>query len=116
MSVNKGRERWGLNHGFKKEKNMVSCRVVLQENLKILELSSRKDAVDLIKSVSEGFVEKNIIFHKISQLFWRRVAAHNNMDGILYKYTDYLHYNTFLKSWDCDSIVVFNPINATIVM
>ena len=35
-------------------------------------------------------------------------------DGIYYENSSNLHFNTIFNAWDCDSIVLFNPTNATI--
>lgn len=135
ISVNGDWERWCESENFRDVKNEVICDVYLKPNLLFIRISTVDDANELVRFLLPDIIDYSPGFHfDISDLInfshyqleafkkgkpvtssdvWRN--ALNRCDGIYYENSGPLHFQTIFNTWDCDSIMLFNPRNASIV-
>ncbi len=131
ISVNGDWEQWCVSENFRDVKNEVICDVYLKPNLLFIRISTVDDADELIRFLlpdirdyNPGFrfnISDLINFHhyqfehlKRGEKITQRAAwanALNRCDGIYYENSWDLHINTIFNTWDCDSVMLFDPRN-----
>jgi len=134
ISVDGGWEDWCTSEEFRDVQNETICDVYLKPNLTFIRISTVQDANELMLFlVPELYLYKSesdfplsdlmtISRYQIHELYkgnlvtarkvWRK--AFDICDGIYYEDSGDLHFHTFFNTWDCSSIMLFDPHNATI--
>jgi len=133
ISVDGDWERWCTSEDFIDVENSIICNVYLKPNLAFIRISTVEDADELTKfilpNLKNRYPEMNslsgmlnfsympmIELHKGNIPTQRKVWANalDNCDGIYYENSGHLHFDTFFNTWDCDSLMLFDPRNATL--
>ena len=131
ISVNGDWERWCESENFRDVKNETICDVYLKSNLLFIKISTVEDSDELIRFLLPDMPDYNpgfrfnisdLInfshyeferlkkgFHITAREVWRN--AMNSCDGIYYVNSCALHFQTIFNTWDCDSIMLFDPRN-----
>jgi len=131
ISVNGDWERWCESEEFRDIQNSTICNVYLKANLLFIRISTVDDADELvqfllpdIRDYNPGFQFNisdlvNFSHYQFEQfkkgnpvtpkMIWSN--AFNICDGIYYENSWKLHMHTIFNTWDCDSIVLFDPRN-----
>jgi len=135
ISVNYGWEEWSGAENFQQDRD-VQCNVFIKPNLTFIRISTVDEANELIRFLLPNMRDYNPGFHfEISDLIqfshyefeqikkgkkvnsgttWNN--ALNSCDGIYYENSWELHMNTIFNTWDCDSLVLFDPSNVLSIM
>ena len=128
-------EDWCTSEEFRNVDVETICNVYLKPNLTFIRISTVEDANELmlflVPELSLHYVKSNffplsdlmtIIHYQIHELHKgnlvtaRKVWANalNNCDGIYYENSGDLHFHTIFNTWDCNSIMLFDPRNVSI--
>ena len=128
-------EDWCTSEEFRNVDTETICNVYLKPNLTFIRISTVNDADELMSFLipeivkyqlldfdcrpsdmmtlmqyqTQGFRDGIMITAK--QL-WRK--ALDSCDGIYYENSGSLHFNTIFNTWDCSSIMLFDPRNVSI--
>ena len=128
-------ERWCTGEQFIDIPDQTICNVYLKPNLLFIRISTVSDADELFL-----FLIPELIHHQVSEYSCalsdllnisryqihelhkgNLVTAHSVWDkaiqicdGIYYENSSDLHFHTIFNTWDCDSIILFDPRNSTI--
>ena len=131
ISINGDWERWCESEHFRDVQSETICDVYLKPNLSFIKISTVHDANELVQFILPDIRQHDIGFsNNISDLinFSRYEIEHmqrgkritqrtvwinalNSCDGIYYENSWDLHMNTIFNTWDCDSIMLFDPRN-----
>ena len=137
ISINGDWERWCTGENFRDVKNATICDVYLKPNLLFIRISTVLDADELflflipeLKAHYDGFYDFSsslsdlisISRYQIHELYKGNLVTARSVwgkaleicDGIYFENSTDLHFHTIFNTWDCDSIVLFNPSNLTI--
>ena len=138
ISINGDWERWCTGEEFVDVENATTCDVYLKPNLLFIRISTVYDADELFLFLIPELKHHNLFpehsfstplsdlinisnyqieqVHKGNLVTARSVwgKALDTCDGIYYENSSDLHFYTIFNTWDCDSIVLFDPTNATI--
>ena len=137
ISMNGDWERWCESEQFRDVKKETICDVYVKPNLTFIRIENIEDANDLIRfilpDIKNEFPDLNNSFggeFPISDLLnfsryqinllkkgvdlghrevWGRALA--SCDGIYYVNSWELHINTIFNTWDCDTLMLFDPRN-----
>jgi len=135
ISVDGDWERWCISEEFRNVNRETICNVYLKPNLTFIRISTVGDADELALFLLPGLENTfhDIVFHlsdlltfshhhieKIRQgipvtpkTVWAN--ALNSCDGIYYENSGDLHFDTFFNTWDCDSLMLFDPRHVTLL-
>ncbi len=137
ISINGDWERWCTGEEFRDVKNATICDVYLKPNLLFIRISTVLDADELflflipeLKDHYDGFSDFSsslsdlisISRYQIHELYKGNLVTARSVwskaleicDGIYFENSTDLHFHTIFNTWDCDSIVLFDPSNVTI--
>jgi len=134
ISVDGDWERWCISEEFRDVERETICNVYLKPNLIFIRISTVEQADELAlfllpelenRFPDVGFHLSDLInfshYHieKLRQgipVTQRTVWANalGNYDGIYYENSGNLHFDTFFNTWDCDSLMLFDPRNASL--
>ncbi len=139
ISINGDWERWCTGEEFRDVKNATICNVYLKPNLLFIRISTVADADELflflipdLKHHQHDFADSffssslsdllNISRYQIHELHKGNLVTARSVwskaletcDGIYFENSSDLHFHTIFNTWDCDSIVLFDPSNVTI--
>lgn len=134
ISMNNDWERWCHSEDFGSLDKSIVCDVILKKDLKLLKVTTVKDAVSLAKILMPDFhsfpfygresnpadmismsmymtqkIKEGVI---IGPEFWNPITE--NYDGVYYVNSWPLHGETFFNAWDADCIALFDGKNATL--
>ena len=126
ISMNGDWERWCESEQFRDVKKETICDVYVKPNLTFIRIENIEDANDLIRfilpDIKNEFPDLNNSFggeFPINLLkkgvdlghreVWGKVLA--SCDGIYYVNSWELHINTIFNTWDCDTLMLFDPRN-----
>ena len=128
-------EEWCTSEEFRDVYHETICNVHLKPNLTFIRISTVPDANELFlflipKLTNLSFLDGNFplsdmmtLIHYQSNEFRngnfvtaRQVWSNalNSCDGIYYENSGDLHFHTIFNTWDCSSIMLFDPRNAMI--
>ena len=127
-------ERWCISEEFRDVENSTICNVYLKPNLTFIRISTVDDADELVRFILPNLKNRYpkmdfhlsgmlnfsympiIELHKGNILTQRDVWAHalDSYDGIYYDNSMDLHFDTFFNTWDCDSLMLFDPKHVTL--
>lgn len=129
-------EDWCIGEEFRDVQNETICDVYLKPNLLFLRISTVDDANELISYLipelhyhrveSDFFPISDLMtmsryqiheLHKGNLVTARNVwhKALDTCDGIYYENSGDLHFHTIFNTWDCSSVMLFDPRNASII-
>jgi len=138
ISINGDWERWCTVEEFRDVKESTICDVYLKPNLLFIRISTVSDADELFLFLIPELKHHNLFpeysfstplsdlinisqyqieqLHKGNRVTARSVwgKALDTCDGIYYENSSDLHFHTIFNTWDCDSLMLFDPRNATI--
>jgi len=137
ISMNGDWERWCESEEFRDVKNEIICDVHIKPNLTFIRIENVSDANELVlfllPDIKNEFPDLNDLFggdFPISDLLnfsryqmnllkkgvdmihrevWGR--ALDEYDGIYYVNSEELHMQTIFNTWDCDTLLLFDPRN-----
>ncbi len=137
ISMNGDWERWCVSEEFRDVKNETICNVHLKPNLTFIRIDNVSDANELVlfllPDIKNEFPDLNdplggefpisdlLNFSRyqmnllkkgvdmIQRKVWGRALA--EYDGIYYVNSWELHMNTIFNTWDCDTLLLFDPRN-----
>ncbi len=132
ISVNYGWEEWSSAEGFQQHRDNIQCNVFINPNLTFIRISTIEQANELVRFLLPDMKNYYPEFHRdISDLInfsrygteiynktgkklgsleaWKK--ALESCDGIYYENSWELHMDTIFNTWDCDSLVLFDPRN-----
>ena len=138
ISINGDWEEWCTGNDFRDVEGSTICDVYLKPNLLFIRISTVSDADELFLFLIPELKHRNIFpefsfsfplsdlmnisSYQIDQLqkgnlvnsrsVWSK--ALDVCDGIYYEDSSDLHFHTIFNTWDCDSLVLFDPTNVTI--
>jgi len=127
ISVDGDWERWCISEEFRDVEMETICKTFIR-------ISTVDDADELVLFLLPGLEHRfsDVGFHLSDLLTFsnhhieklrqgilitpRTVWANalNSCDGIYYENSGHLHFDTFFNTWDCDSLMLFDPRNATL--
>ena len=133
ISVDGDWERWCTSNDFRDVENSTICSVYLKPNLTFIRISTVNDANELVRFILPNLKNKypemdhlsgllNFSYMQISELHKGNILTQRNVwanalnscDGIYYDNSMDLHFDTFFNTWDCDSLMLFDPRNAAL--
>lgn len=134
ISVNGDWERWCKSEEFRDVNSETICNVYLKHNLTFIKITTVDDADELAQFLLPNLQNYNPGFYfNLSDLInftqyefesyknGKKLTARdvwsnaiNSCDGIYYENSWELHMKTFFNTWDCDSVILFDPRNASI--
>lgn len=137
ISMNGDWERWCESEQFRDVKNETICDVYIKPNLTLIRIESVEDANKLVRfllpDIKNEFPDLNHSFggdfpisdllnfsryqinlikkgvEMIQREVWGKALA--DFDGIYYVNSWELHMNTIFNTWDCDTLLLFDPRN-----
>ena len=137
ISMDYAWERWCTRESFGDMRESTICDVSLKDNLKFLKITNPREAEELGKLLlpkrfdvpelhmfrerirySDMFTLMIYQTEKIKQgiligsEFWDPITK--NYDGIYFRNSGSLHFETFFNTWDANCIALFDGKNATI--
>jgi len=133
-------EKWCTSEEFRDVPNETICDVYLKPNLTFIRISTVKDADELFSFLIPKLHNHRIHVHNFLDMDFplsdlltvsryhmhelqkgklvtaRQVWSNalNRCDGIYYENSGDLHFHTVFNTWDCSSIMLFDPRNAII--
>jgi hypothetical protein len=141
ISLDGGWEEWCIGEEFRDVQNETICDVYLKPNLLFLRISTVDDANELFSflipelhnhrildhtflgidfPLSDLMIISNYQIHELqkgnpvtAKSVWRK--ALESCDGIYYENSGDLHFHTIFNTWDCSSVMLFDPRNANII-
>jgi len=137
ISMNGDWERWCVSEQFRDVKKETICKVYVKPNLTFIRIENIEDANDLVRfllpDIKNEFPDLNNSFggefpisdllnfsryqinllKKGVDMIHREVwgKALDSCDGIYYVNSWELHINTIFNTWDCDTLMLFDPRN-----
>ena len=139
ISINGDWERWCTGEEFRDVQNATICDVYLKPNLLFIRISTVPDADELFlflipelqdhhHDFTDSFFSSslsdliNISRYQIHELQKGNLVTARSVwskaldvcDGIYYENSSDLHFHTIFNTWDCDSLVLFDPSNVTL--
>jgi len=129
-------EEWCVSEEFRDVQNETICDVYLKPNLTFIRICTVHDANELfsflipelstLKFLDMDFSLSDMMtlmhyqtneLRKGNLVTARTVWANalNNCDGIYYENSGDLHFHTIFNTWDCSSIMLFDPHNVSII-
>lgn len=139
ISINGDWERWCTGEEFRDIQKATICNIYLKPNLLFIRISTVPDADELflflipeLKHHQHDFADSffsfplsdllNISRYQIHELHKGNLVTARSVwgkaleicDGIYYENSSDLHFHTIFNTWDCDSIVLFDPSNVTL--
>ena len=139
ISINGDWERWCTGEEFRDVQNATICDVYLKPNLLFIRISTVPEADELflflipeLKHHHHDFTDSffssslsdliNISRYQIHELQKGNLVTARSVwskaldvcDGIYYENSSDLHFHTIFNTWDCDSLVLFDPSNVTL--
>lgn len=137
ISVNGDWERWCESEQFRDVESETICEVYIKPNLTFIKIENVEDANELVRfllpDIKNEFPDLNESFggefpisdllnfsryqfnlikkgvEMIQREVWGRALA--SFDGIYYVNSWELHMNTIFNTWDCDTLLLFDPRN-----
>jgi len=136
ISIDGQWEDWCIGEEFRDVYTETICDVYLKPNLTFIRISTIHDANELfsflipelspIKILDMDFPLCDMItlmYYQMNHLrngniitarkVWRK--ALDMCDGIYYENSSNLHFHTIFNTWDCSSIMLFDPRNVSII-
>lgn len=125
-------EQWCTSEEFRDVEHEIICNVYLKPNLTFIRISTVEDANELMSFLvpqlhlyqleSNFFHSSDLMtishyqtheLHKGNLITARKVwrKALDTCDGIYYENSGDLHFHTIFNTWDCSSILLFDPRN-----
>jgi len=131
ISMNGDWERWCTGEEFRDVEEETICEVYIKPNLTFIRIESIEDAENLVRFLLPDIPNYNLGFQynisdfinfshyeieylrKGEKLTQRKVwtSALDSCDGIYYVNSWELHMNTIFNTWDCDTLILFDPRN-----
>ena len=137
ISMNGDWERWCTGEGFRDVYEETICDVYIKPNLTFIRIENIEDANELVRfilpDIKNEFPDLNHPFggefpisdllnfsryqinllrkgvEMIQREVWGKALA--NFDGIYYVNSWGLHMHTIFNTWDCDTLMLFDPRN-----
>ncbi len=136
ISLNSEWEDWCTGENFRNVSEETICDVYLKPNLLFIRISSVAEAdelmsyllpeLDYYKTEPDLFSLSDLItisryttdqFHRgnrvTPRIVWQK--ALESCDGIYYENSWDLHMHSIFNTWDCSSIMIFDPRNVSII-
>ena len=128
-------EEWCTSEEFRDVQNETICDVYLKPNLTFIRISTVEDANELMAflvpelhryrymenyfPLSDLLTISKYQIHELQKgnfITARKVWANalESCDGIYYENSGDLHFHTLFNTWDCSSIMLFDPRNVII--
>ena len=136
ISLNSEWEDWCIGEEFRDVKNETICDVYLKPNLTFIRISTVDDAdelmsflvpeLDFYTTEPDLFPLSDLITmsrYQIDQIHRGKIVTQRTVwsnalescDGIYYENSWNLHMHSIFNTWDCSSIMLFDPRNVSIV-